>query len=103
MTESQPVTVGALLDDEQLGRPAVLARAPQPGWDDARRVQDNDVGGLDEIGKIREATVSDSTGGAVEYEQAGGGAFGERLLGDQFRGKIVLEIGGAVAQSKIVP
>jgi hypothetical protein len=43
------------------------------------------------------------TGGAVENEQAGRGAFGERLLGDQVWGKIVLEIGGAIAQSKIVP
>jgi hypothetical protein len=42
-------------------------------------------------------------GGAVEHEQAGRGAFRERLLGDQIWGEIVLEIGGAVAQSKIVP
>jgi hypothetical protein len=50
--------------------------------------------GLEVGGEVTEVTVFDEAGEAVDDQHAGGGAIGERGAGDEFRGQVVVEVGG---------
>jgi hypothetical protein len=67
----------------------------EAGGDDAGIVEDEDVASLEKIGEVLELTVFDLAGVAMEDEEAGLIAAGGGLLGDQFRGQVVMEIGGS--------
>ena len=66
----------------------------EAGGDDAGVVEDDAVLGLEVGGEVAEVTVFDEAGEAVDDHHAGGGAIGERGAGDEFRGQVVVEVGG---------
>lgn len=61
--------------------------------EDFRVVEDQQVGGAEEIGEVAECAVLKNSCAGIEVEQAGGGTVGERLLGDEFFGEVEVEIG----------
>lgn len=71
------------------------ADAEEAGGHDAGVVDDHEVAGLEQAGKVLEDVVGDSAGGAVEDEEACGIARFGRLLGDQFAGEFEVEVAGA--------
>ena len=63
------------------------------GGKDARIVEDKEIAGAQEVGKFPELAVNEVAGCGGEMEKTRGGAIGQRLLGDQFFGKIVVKVG----------
>ena len=100
--EGEPFPLGELLGEHDLdaaggvmaglgmeaGALAVKARGYDPGV-----VEDEEVAGLEEGGKVAEVAVGEGSGGAVEGEHARGGAVGEGFLRDEFFGEMEIEIG----------
>ena len=66
----------------------------EAGGDDAGVVEDDAVLGLEVGGEVAEEAVFDEAGGAVDDQHAGGGAVGKGGAGDEFRGQVVVEVGG---------
>lgn len=60
---------------------------------DARVVEDNEIVGTEKMGEIAELAVGKCFVSCAYVEQARGGTVGEGLLGNEFRGKIEVEIG----------
>lgn len=70
---------------------AAVLDAMQPGMQDARVVEHQQVAGAQQVGQIGEAPVLPAV--AVHDQQPAGGALGQRELGDQLRRQVVIEIG----------
>jgi hypothetical protein len=66
----------------------------EAGGDDSGVVEDEEIAGEQELGDVAEGAMLDLTGGAVNDHHAGRGAVGERFAGDEFRRKMVVEVGG---------
>ncbi len=66
----------------------------EAGGDDAGVVEDDAVLGLEVGGEVAEEAVFDEAGCAMDDQHAGGGAVGEGGAGDEFRGQVVVEVGG---------
>jgi hypothetical protein len=60
---------------------------------DAAAIDDQEVAPAQQGGKVLEGAVLGAAGSPVEDEQARGIALGARLLGNQLRGEVVLEVG----------
>lgn len=56
-------------------------------------VEDQEVGGVEEIGELAELAVLKVSADRGEVEEAGGGAVGEGFLRDEFLGEMVVEAG----------
>jgi len=56
-------------------------------------VENEEVGGAEEIGEVAECTVVDSISIGMEVEKAGGCAVGKRLLGDQVFRQMIVKVG----------
>lgn len=100
--EGEPFPLGELLGEHDLdaagGVMAGLgvesgALAVEARGDDAGVVEDEEVAGVKEGGKVAEVTVGEGSGGAIEGEHARGGAVGEGFLRDEFFGEFEIEIG----------
>jgi len=80
-----------------LGRAVLGARADAGGeearWQDAGVVENEEIAGLEELREIGEEVVAECSGGAVEDEHTAGAALGGRVLGDEFGGQVVMEVG----------
>lgn len=63
------------------------ALAVEAGGDDFGVVEHQAIGGAEVGGEIGEVPVLPLATGAMEDEQAGGGALGEGMFGDEFRGR----------------
>jgi hypothetical protein len=70
------------------GAPSVKAGGKYAGV-----VEDHKIGGLKKAGKIAKLTIAEGTGGSRKVKQPGGGTVRGGLLGDEFFGKVVVEIG----------
>jgi hypothetical protein len=62
-------------------------------WDDAAVVEDENIAFVQEVGEVAEETVFEDASAAIELEHARSGSFRRRLLGYQFFGEFVIEIG----------
>ena len=80
-----------------LGRAGLRARAGAGGEEargqDAGVVENEEIAGLEELREVGEEVVAECSGGAVEDQHTAGAALGGRVLGDEFGGKIVMEVG----------
>lgn len=65
----------------------------EAGGDDAAVVENEQIAGTQDFGKIAEEVVTVFAGAAVEAEHAAGAAHGWRRLGDKFFGEIEIEVG----------
>src|SRR5208283_1386601 len=65
----------------------------EAGRKDARIVEDDEIGGAQQAGEVAKVRVAEAGGGAVDVQQARGGAVGERGAGDQLVGQVVVEVG----------
>lgn len=69
------------------------AAAVQPGGKDAGVVENHNIAGAQEIGKVAEVAVLIVAALALQVQHAGTVAGGERPLGDEFGRKVEIEIG----------
>jgi hypothetical protein len=60
-------------------------------------VEDQQVAGMEQRGKIGKVRVAQSSGRAIHHQHAALAALGGRLLRDQLRGQVEIEIGNAQA------
>jgi len=88
----QELARGGIARAERLGFEAG-ATSVKTGGKYFRVVEDQKVGGTEEIGEVAELAIVELAVGGRKVEEAGGGAVGERLLGDEFFGEMVVEVG----------
>lgn len=88
----EKVATGGIARAERLGLESGAAPIEARG-EDARIVEDKEIGGAEEVGEIAELAVFEVAGRRGEMEKAGGGAVFQRLLCDEVFGKMVIEIG----------
>jgi hypothetical protein len=67
----------------------------QPGRKYPGIVKHHQVIGSKQGGKVPETPIPANAGAALEVQQAGGGSLGQRFLGNQFSGKMVMKLGEA--------
>lgn len=93
--ESLPgeVTGGSREEDFHPSAGAVLAMAVEAGREDFRVVEDDAIAGMNVAGEIAKVAIGPSACGAIDDEQPRTGSVGERLLSDEFFGKIEVEVG----------
>jgi len=80
-----------------LGRAVLGARADAGGEEargqDAGVVQNEEIAGLEELREVGEEVVAKCSGCAVEDQHTARSALGGRVLGDEFGGQVVMEVG----------
>ena len=74
------------------GAAAGVAAAEEPRREDASVVDDEEVAGAQQFRQRADIRVRNRAGGAVEMQQARAAAGRRRLLRDQFRGKVEVEV-----------
>ena len=82
-------------DEQQLEPSAARPTAAHAGRDHAGVVQNDQVVGAEEPRKVGDAGMTAGSRRPVEHQEAGIGAVGRRLLGDQLRGQRVVQVGQA--------
>jgi hypothetical protein len=70
-----------------------FAAAIKPGGKDAGIVEDDEVAWLEKVGEFAEQAIGVAAAGALQVQHAGAVAGGEGFLGDEFTGKMEVEIG----------
>ena len=80
---------------QQLDLAAGILEREQARGNHARVVEDQQIAGRDELRQIAHAPIGERAGGAVERQQPARRSLGERLLGYEFFGKFVGEVGAA--------
>ncbi len=73
--------------------PSAFAAAIKPGRKDAGVVEDDEIAGLQKVREFAEQTIRIAAAGALQVQHAGAVTGGEWLLGDEFAGKVEIEIG----------
>ena len=69
-----------------------LAASVEPGGKNASVVEDHQVTGLQEAREVAKLTIKPFAGTALHVQQSGRIAGGKRLLGDEFVGKVEVEL-----------
>jgi hypothetical protein len=89
------VGIGCELTSEKDFDAAVgaFAAAIKPGRKDAGIVEDDEVAWLEKVGEFAEQAIGVAAAGALQVQHAGAVAGGEGFLGDEFTGKMEVEIG----------
>ncbi len=72
---------------------SAFAAAIKAGGKDAGIVEDDEIAGLQNVGEFTEQAIRISAAGSLQVQHAGAVACGEGLLGDEFAGKVEVEIG----------
>lgn len=94
--EALPIVwVGCELASEKDFDAAVgaFAAAVKPGRKDAGVVEDDEIAGLQKVGEFAEQAIGMAAAGALQMQHARAIAGSEGLLGDEFVGKVKVEIG----------
>ena len=77
---------------KDLGRPASASAADQARRKDAASVENQEIAGAQQRGKVAKDVVRRRSGRAIEPEEERGVAVGKRVLRDPLRRKVVVEI-----------
>ena len=72
---------------------SAFAAAIKPGGKNAGIVEDNEIAGLQKVGEVAEQAIGIAATGPLQVQHAGAVACGEGFLGDEFVGKVEVEIG----------
>jgi hypothetical protein len=94
--EALPIVwVGCELASEKDFDAAVgaFAAAVKPGRKDAGVVEDDEIAGLQKVGEFAEQAIGIAAAGTLQMQHTRSVAGGEGLLGDEFVGKVKVEIG----------
>jgi len=75
--------------------PGAFAAAIKPGRKNAGVVEDDEIAGLQQVGKIAELAIGISACGSLQVQQARSVTGVERFLGDEFAGEIEVEVGNS--------
>ena len=94
--QAVPFSQTQRLDKQQLDA-AILGK--ESGFDDFRVVQDDDVAGLEVVGKISETAMLNLARVAVQDQHPRGIAFSQRTRRDELRRKIEVVIGYPLSQA----
>lgn len=70
-----------------------FAAAMEPGGKDAGVVEDHEIAGLQQVWEIAEHAVGVAAAGSLQVQHAGSVAVGEGVLGNEFVGKVEVEVG----------
>ena len=70
-----------------------LAAAEEPSGKDAGIIKDDEIAGLQEVREFVEKAVGIAAADAPQVQHAGAVSGGERFLGDEFAGKVEVEVG----------
>jgi hypothetical protein len=89
---AKEIAGGRIAFANRLGMSA-FAPAIQPGWKHAGIVEDDEIAGLQKVGEFTKQGVRIAAAGSLQAQHAGAVAGGEGLLGDEFDGKVEVEIG----------
>ena len=81
--------------EQQLHLAAGFLEREQARGNHLRIVEDQQIAGSHELRQLAHLPVGERAGGAVERQQAARRSLGERLLGNEFFGKFVGEVGAA--------
>jgi hypothetical protein len=73
----------------------------QPSGNDSRIVEHQEFITSEKVGKTSKFRIGSGPGYAVEQEQPGGGAFGERALGNLLFWEAVIELIGAHSELSV--
>jgi hypothetical protein len=85
--------VAELFGEEDFDAAGVAgAVADEAGFEDARVVEDEEIGGLEVAGEVAELAVLPGLGFPVEDQHAGAVAGSGRILGDQLLGQFIIEL-----------
>jgi len=85
---------GELASEKDFDAPvSTFAAAIKPGGKNAGIVEDDEIAGLQEVGEFAEQAMGIAAAGSLQVQHAGAVARGEGLLGDEFGGKVEVEIG----------
>jgi hypothetical protein len=87
-----PAIVADRADKQRLDRLPGIEDAEQPRRENPGVVEHQDVAGLQILGDVQERAVLDPAAGPIHDQEAGRVPFGSRLLRDQVRRKIVIEM-----------
>ena len=91
------VTAGHSLHQDFDFAPGIFP-APEASRYNPGVIEHQQVIGTDEVGELAEAMMAELPAGAVQAQQSTGAALGQRILGDQFRGEYIVEVGTLHAQ-----
>ena len=72
---------------------SAFATAIEAGGKDASVVEDDQIAGPQQVGKVAEQAVGLLAAGSLQMQHAGSVAGGERFLGNEFVGKMEVEVG----------
>ncbi len=86
------IASGRIARANRLGVSA-FAAAEEPRWKDAGVVENDEIAGLQKVGKFTEQAIRIIAAGSLQAQHAGAVAGGEGFLGDEFAGKVEVEIG----------
>lgn len=87
----EEVARGRIVRADRLGARA-LAAAVETRWKDASVVEDDEIAGTQEVGEVMEQAVGKMAAGSLQVQHAGGIAGSEGILGDEFVGKMEVEV-----------
>jgi hypothetical protein len=73
--------------------PSAFAASVETGGKDASVVEDQEIAGVQKVGEVAEQAIGIFAAGSLQMQQAGSVAGGEGFLGDEFGGKVEVEIG----------
>ena len=91
-TAVEKIASGRIVRADGLSAGAFTA-AIKPGGKNAGIVEDHNIVGLQQARKVAELAVGIAAGGSLQVEHAGAVAGRGGLLGDEFVGKIKVEVG----------
>ena len=86
------IASGRIARANRLGASA-FAAAEEPRWKDAGVVENDEIAGLQKVRKFTEQAIRIIAAGSLQAQHAGAVAGGEGFLGDEFAGKVEVEIG----------
>ncbi len=88
----EKITGCGIARTERLSADACAA-AIEPGRKDASIVEDDEIAGVQQLGEVAEEAIGIFAAGTLQMEHAGTVAGGKGFLGDEFGGKVEVEIG----------
>ena len=89
MTSMWPVGSFTVADESAAG--------VETGGNDAAVVEDEQIAGVEQVAELRKMGICESAGGAIEHQHAARAALGGRLLRNQLRRQIEIEVGDEVS------
>lgn len=87
----EEIARGRIVRADRLGA-RTLAAAVETRREDASVVEDYEIAGMQEVWEVAEQKVGIVAAGSLQVQHAGGIAGGEGILGDEFVGKMEVEV-----------